>query len=273
LDRLVFLIFLLLIAIPFIQPLGLPLKISESSVEYYDYLTNVEQDGVIVWDERMTFVNWAELAPTEIVTYYESLKLCAEKNCKFIVLAGRPEGAANAHKLFQMFEPEINQWGLEYGVDYVHLGYVTGEEAMVRQIAQDLKGLTSVDYYGNPISELPILEGVDDITDYSLMGFIILTSGEMYVRQWWSYAQDLGHQVPIINNVQSGGVQINMPFVRAGQINAMVNGLRGGAELEQLSQRLGPGTISIDAFSLAHLYGIALIIISNAWYYTRGGEE
>jgi hypothetical protein len=220
----------------------------------------------------MTFVNYPELGPAEVVTYYEALKQCYEKGCKFIVVAGTAQGAANAHNIFELLDKEIQDWGLEYGVDYVHMGFVTGEEAMVSLIAQDFQSLTTADHYGTPISELPIVEGIRDIRDYALMGFTISTSGEMYVRQWWQYAQDLGVDPPIINNVQAGGVQINMPFVRAGQIDGMINGLRGGAELERLANRLAAGTVSIDAFSLAHLYGIGLIIVANIWFIYKGSE-
>ncbi len=272
-DRLIFLIFAILICIPFIAPLGLPLKISPSTQTYYNYLVNVKPGGVIIWSEEQSFANWPELGPAEVSTYYLLLKSGHEKGTKFIVVSPNTDGAAVADRIFKQLKPEIDAWGLKYGVDYANLGYVTGLEAMYALVVRDFQALTTRDYYGTPVGDLPIMTGLKDVRNFDLMGFCISTSAESYMRQWWGYANSLGITIPILNNVQAAGAPINAPFVSTGQLSGMVSGLRGGAEMERLSGKLGFGTISIDAYSITHLYAIGLIITANVWFFTKGRRK
>ena len=57
-----------------------------------------------------------------------------------------------------------------------------------------------------------------------------------------------------------------MPFVQAGQVKGMLQGLRGAAEYELLSGSPGVASAGMDAQSLGHLLIIGFIVVGNVAY-------
>jgi hypothetical protein len=64
-----------------------------------------------------------------------------------------------------------------------------------------------------------------------------------------------------------------MPYVEKNIVAAYIAGIRGGAELEFLAGKPGMAMKLITAQSLAHLYGVGLVILANIYYFrfVRGG--
>jgi hypothetical protein len=57
------------------------------------------------------------------------------------------------------------------------------------------------------------------------------------------------------------------PFYDSGIYKAILNSMRGGAELEYLIGHPGPGMTAMDAFTLGHYLLIGFIIIGNIGYF------
>jgi hypothetical protein len=58
-----------------------------------------------------------------------------------------------------------------------------------------------------------------------------------------------------------------MPFVQAGQVKGLLQGLRGAAEYELLSGSAGIAAAGMDAQSLGHLLIIGSILVGNVAYF------
>jgi hypothetical protein len=61
------------------------------------------------------------------------------------------------------------------------------------------------------------------------------------------------------------------PYLDSGIILALLQSMRGGAELEYLIGHPGPGLTAMDGFSFGHYMLIVFILIGNVGYfgYTR----
>jgi hypothetical protein len=57
-----------------------------------------------------------------------------------------------------------------------------------------------------------------------------------------------------------------MPYVQSGQVSGIVIGLRGGAELEQLTKMPGIAAAGMDAQSLGHFAILAFMLLGNLAY-------
>jgi hypothetical protein len=72
-----------------------------------------------------------------------------------------------------------------YGEDYVFLGFIPGSETGLASLLADIRGTVTVDFYGTPIDELPIMNGVNTATDFDLVfdSETDLTLMDGFVRQ------------------------------------------------------------------------------------------
>ncbi|MEM3640392.1 MAG: hypothetical protein QXH37_00475, partial [Candidatus Bathyarchaeia archaeon] len=147
-----------------------------------------------------------------------------------------------------------------YGVDYVFLGYIAGNEPAVRSLATSIRGTVAVDNYGTAISALQMMANIDKAEDFALV--FIVSSGTdtfgWYVRQWYT-----PYNIPLLFGALSVIGPSIKPYVDAGQAIGMLTGQRSAAEYETLVGRKGLGLASMDAQSFAHALILIFIIIGN----------
>ncbi|MBS7635165.1 hypothetical protein KEJ34_06735 [Candidatus Bathyarchaeota archaeon] len=264
-DRLIFLLFLFFIAIPFILPVALPLPISPTTLKYKEILENLRKGDTIIWFVDAMIGAWAETAPGDIATFNFILEQCREKGVKFVMVTTfHAESLAYAETIFKNY---LNTEGLTYGVDYVYLGWIPGYESALAGIAGNLPAIVKTDYYGTPISQIPMMQNLHSIDDFAISGFTSSTSPDPYIRQW--------SKKPIITNILAANIGWIMPYVEKRIIVAYLAGVRGAAEFEYLIGRIGSATKLISAQSTAHIYAVALLIAANIYYFgfvRRRGE-
>lgn len=83
---------------------------------------------------------------------------------------------------------------------------------------------------------------------------------------WLTYVTEPLH-MPL-----TGGASLTMysgvqPYIRSGQLQGFLGGLRGAAEYEQLVGIAGEGLAGMDAQSLGHITVIAFIVLGNIGYF------
>jgi len=164
-DRLIFLIYLVLIAAPFLFPLGLPFPISDATKESYDQLEAVRDGGVLVLNSEAGFASYAEIGPGEIAVYKHAFKLARERGIKIILFSRNMEGA----KLSDKYVGMADTTGLTYGEDWVQLGYISGGEAVLSGVMDDLWSIAPRDVHGTGVADIPMLQNVKSIDDYDFL--------------------------------------------------------------------------------------------------------
>jgi hypothetical protein len=155
-----------------------------------------------------------------------------------------------------------------YGVDWVNWGYRTGSAFMLMGLAKNIPGIVPEDFYHTPISEIPVMRGIRDVHDISMV--IEITGGaslDPWVQFWQGvYGTKLGYAPT--------GVMVPeaFPYLRAKQITGLQKGLVGAAEYERLVGVRGEATLRMPALSYDHVLVIALILVGN-WLALRAGRR
>lgn len=257
-DRTIFILYFILIAYPMLSPMGLPIPIGEPTIESYDLLENVPEGGVIVIVSDEGFPSWAELGPGEIAIYRHAFKKVREEGAKVIMLTSY---VIDGQILAERCLSEVDLTGLTYGEDWVQLGYIPGYEAVLSAMMDDLKAIATVDQFGTPTKDIPMLKDINSIDDYDYLYACTFTAMDVYIRQWGEKA--LARGVPIVINMLSGTVPLAMPYYRAGTMTSYLNSVTAGSGYEKLIGRPGMGAALMDAQSTAHLLGIAVIIFAQ----------
>lgn len=135
-----------------------------------------------------------------------------------------------------LFDPANN---FVYGKDFVYLGFMAGMEAGCALLAKDFSAVfASVDYYGNSISSLPLMNDVHNAYDIKLVVIIFDYLPEPYawIRQWRPI-----YKVPIIL-AHYADPSAWLPYYYTGDLIGISSDSDGGAQYETLVGRPGLAT-------------------------------
>ena len=253
--QIIYTLLVISIVIPLLNPVGLPIGISSTTRDVYNYIENTLPAGKpVLIDLYYEMAARAELEPQAAAV----IKHLFEKNCKLVFVSTITYGPI----VFELLKSTAADLFADktYGVDYVFLGYIAGNEPAVRSLATSIRGTVAVDNYGTAISALQMMADIDKAEDFALV--FIVSSGTdtfgWYVRQWYT-----PYDVPLLFGALSVIGPSIKPYVDAGQAIGMLTGQRSAAEYETLVGRKGLGLASMDAQSFAHALILIFIIIGN----------
>ena len=164
--------------------------------------------------------------------------------------------------------------------DYVLLGFRPGNEAIVKGLASDLRKVFTVDAAQKPISEIPMMEGINNLNDFQFM--FTGSAGYPGTFEWVQYGAD-PTGVPLSSGTTSIQVNEVMPYVQSGQLKGILAGMPGAAEYERLVEiklndmgiNLVPGKASsmMSAQSIAHIMIVLFIVLGNVAYFINRKEK
>ena len=253
--RVIYWLFIIIVAFPHIRPFGLPLAVTEYTESFYDKIeNNYEAGDVCIYSLDVTLSSSAELGGGVVA----SVRHLSRKGIKIVAYSGSPEGPLIFDSLMK---PALDAAGYEYGVDYTYLGYAAGGETLVARLMEDISEVYPTDYYGTPITELPLMDDHNKATDFDFcFGF---GNPIYYLRQWYSKYQSIVLCMTTANNFAT-----NFPHLDAGYVD-MTNGVNGCAEYEVLLGYSGIAGSSVDSTSMAQLMIIALIFLGNIVYFIQ----
>lgn len=278
-DRLIFLIFFIIVFIPMLHPLGLPIPITPPTREFYNAVLSVPNGGVVLIDDRNGFATWADISPGEVALYKQLFQIMREKNVRLIFFSGAVEGNQNSQRVLREFVGQPYPFNTDpaYGKTWVHLGWIPGEETILAGMVNDMISTAPSDLYGTPTKDMEIFKYVankaapfDKVTGDDINLFAAIHSGtpEAWIRQWSTFGDSWGGNPHgnIIEIFSAGVIPWATPFIEKGQMRSYIGGQRGGAEYEILTANPGSGSSYMDAQDFAHLFAITLIVGMNVWY-------
>ena len=199
----------------------------------------------------------AEIQPMA-VTF---LKQAFTKRLRVIIMGLWPQGPmqGNLAVAEALLDPRIASLGLEYGVDYVNLGYQSGNEVVIQRMGSGIPSVFPRDARGVPIAEFPIMEGV---RDFSSIAYVFnVSSGYPGTVEWVQFAGDRFHA-----RIGSGSTAVQAPqiypyFPR--QITGVLGGMKGANEYEQITEFRGKGTSFMLAQTFAHVVVVLFVVLGN----------
>ncbi len=255
----------LFILVTLIMLLGIQFRteISPDTQQMFDYIDGLPDSSAIIISFDHEASSLPEMRPLGLAI----LRHAFQKNHKLIGVALLAEGTGIGYRLFQQTAKEYDK---KYGADYVFLGFKPQYIAAILSMGESIESTFPEDYLGNSTAELELLDKIKNYDNIS--GVISLADGSL-TTHWMEYGK-ARYGVEVSAAVAASMITTYDPYLSSGQLRAMVGGLRGAAEYEQLIQREGSGGRGMLAQSLSHLYVIALIIIGNVAYFRsrRKGE-
>ncbi len=181
----------------------------------------------------------------------------------------------------QAFSEVAHDFGKEYGIDYVNLGFRPGNEAVVKGIASDIPTLYTIDVRGTSINDIPMMKDIINIKDFDFV--FSLSAGFPGTTEWVQFACD-PNNIPLSTGLTSVMVTDIVPYLDSGQIKGILAGMPGAAEYESLVNdelkkinkdgEPGKATSMMAAQSIAHVVIVIFIIFGNITYYlTRKNQR
>lgn len=249
-------VFLTLACIPLWFNPALPIGVIQfQTVDYYNAIDAVPEGGIVVLGyQGFKTEGYAGIEDSWVATVY----FIHQKGLKLICLSLGPLANAVFEDIYARGNL-VEVFGLVYGEDYVFTPFIPGEETALAAFARDIPGTVATDYLGTPISQLPIFDGLQTLSDvdltwassYSAMNY------EQYIRQW-GYAYDMG----IILNVHGyGSIAAWYPWPMVG----VITGMKQYAEFEMMVGYFGQELQLYQSTSFISLIGITFVAFAIAY--------
>jgi len=238
-------------------PLPLPIAPSRATQGVYDAIAAVPDDQLILISTDWDASTQAETGPqTEAIIH-----ACFQNGKRFAIMnLSPPMGVKLANDIAERVAAE---YGAEYGVDWCNWGYKYGFENVLIALAKNIPRTIGDDFHGNPVTDLPMMAGVDDIES---IGLVIEITGLASLTEMWIGLIQGVYSTPFASAYTAVMVPGYYPFIDSGQLKGMLVGAKGAAEMEVLVKRPDRATVIMNVQSWAHVLIIALIIIGNLGY-------
>jgi len=235
------------------RPLGLiNKKISRDTQNAYDFIDKLPAGSFVILSLDYDPATSPELNPQAMAVARHAFR----NNLRVGVVTYAAGATGLIEQLFSVVPAEFKK---EYGKDYAIFPYQPNAIATLTQMASDFYGIYDKDKDGKDARSLPVMRGVKNYKNVSL---VVCIAGTIMVDWWVQYAGDK-YGVPVIAGVTAITQPGYGPYLQKKQLKGLMGGMKGAAEYEHLIQTPGKGTSGIDALSLAHVMVAALIIISN----------
>jgi len=267
--RIIFVLVGLSVLIPLLKPewVQLPVRPKIHSQIVFDEIEKLKADDKVLLSFEYGPSTKPEIHPMSIAI----LKHMFAKTIKVYATALWPDGIFMSTEALDEISGE---YGKEYGIDYVNLGFRPGNEAVVKGIASDLRAMYTFDIKGTSIDDIPMMDGIKNIEDFDFI--FSLSAGFPGSTEWVQYAAD-PKGIPMSTGCTSIQVTDIIPYVENKQILGILAGMPGAAEYESLvDEKLqdmgvissaGKATGMMAAQSIAHVVIVIFIIFGNISYY------
>lgn len=253
--------------VPIIKPIGLPVTTTPPVRAAFERLDTMGPEDIL-----LVSVDYGPTtAPENGPMYHGVLRHAFSRGIKVVVIALFPIGGlTEASTGLDMVVAEFP--GLEYGVDYVNLGYKDGAQAAMRLMSTSVHEVFPADVRGTPTGTLPLMQRVhryDDVT-----AVVSLATG--IIGEWWANLVNAQYGTPVAVGCTAVSAPKYYPYLDAGQMFGLIGGLKGASEYERLlidayprneamysDPTLYSAIKGMDVQTIDHMIIILFIILGN----------
>jgi len=255
--RVIYAILLVVLVIPLLRPIGIPLSVNETTKTIYNIIEDLDPaTDVVLLSFDYSPGGSPDVHPQAVVIAEHLMR----RGIKWVGVSFWDAGPMYAEQIMKYYEAQ----GAMYGVDFVNLGYMAGGETAIKNFGDNPRGAFSNDFRGNSIDSLPVMAGINNITDFAYT--IDFVSGNPGFQEWVRQVQG-PHGIKYGVGIVTVSVPQVMPFLQAGQVQGLLQGLRGAAEYEMLLGSPGAGAAKMDAQSMGHMVIILFILVGNVAFF------
>jgi hypothetical protein len=276
--RIIYLLVAIGAIIPIISPIGLPVVPTDPVETLFTKVDSLGPDDAVVVSFDYGPSSEPELNPMA----WAILRHLFIRETKVLVMALFPLGGVSmAIDELAKIEQEFD---LEYGVDYVNLGYKDGAQAAMKMMAVSIEDLFPADVDGLPTSEMPIVQATRNYDDVDVV--ISLATG--IIGEYWVNLVNAQFGVPVAVGCTAVSAPKYYAFLRSGQMMSLLGGLKGASEYEALlterydearrryaipEEMKRSAMTGMDVQSIVHVIIIAFIIFGNTIYFMSGRQK
>jgi hypothetical protein len=240
-----------------INPLFLPMRVSNLANDFYGYVQRL-QPG----DKVLISGTWGPANFNTLRTFYKALlNSIASKGARFVIWSVDPSfaglvGTKPGEDGINLYCGFSGLYNYQYGVDYAYLPYLPGEETAIAAVAANIRSAFSGDVYGTPIPDIPIFAAANSLPDFKLaiFGEVSYTVPEMYVRQW-----PVKYEVATISYSLFSLIGAYYPRYIKGDLDSTT----GYAEYEFLTKTPGEYILRMDVRNMNVTLTFVLIALTN----------
>lgn len=260
--RIVFLFISIAVSVPLFMGLTQRITITPEAQTLYDGLQQLQPGSIVLASFDYDPSSAAELQPMA-ETFF---RFCLDHELKVIIMGLWPQGPQQARKALTkvLSDPKYRARNLQYGKDYVNIGFQSGNEFVIQRMGTDFKSMFPKDYQLTPYDSIPLLKGIKNF--YNVDYVFNLSAGYPGTKEWVLVGVD---QFGFVLGAGSTAVQATgmYPYVRSGQLKGILGGMSGAAEFEKLYGYLDKGTKYMLSQSFAHVVVIGFILIGNVSFF------
>ena len=268
--RWIFLFLIVVCAATYVADFKVPINTVPEVESIYTFLDTLQEDKIVLVAIDYDPNNLAELHPMT----YAIVEHLWRKKVKIIFTSLSQLGPAMADQAIRDITDSLTVTktynGVEFpgreivnGVDYTFLGYKPYYALIILGMGQDFRLNFPNDYYGTPLDELPMMQGV---INYDQVACVVDLSGGNITDAWISYGQGR-FNFPLMLGLTGVMTAQYYPFLGSGQVQGIMGGLLGAAQYEELADNPGRAKDGMRVQLFAHYVIILFIILGNVGYF------
>ncbi len=264
--RVVFLFIALAVAIPLLFHVVFPEQVSPIVGSIFERVDNLPEGSKVLLSFDYSPSTVPEIQPMVDAT----IRHAATKNLDIYIMALWPTGQNIADEtIHRILTPEFPDY--QYGVDYVNIGYKSGNQGLINVILTDLKKMYTTDVRGTAIDSIPMMASIRNLRNFDMI--LAFGGGFPGVKEWVLFAGDPGN-VPVAGGVTAVSAPLLYPYYPS-QLLGLMGGIKGAAEYEaelmrrypQFSESTTPGLDMMGPQAVAHIVIMLFIIVGNVAYF------
>ncbi|MBI3871738.1 MAG: hypothetical protein HY304_01525 [candidate division Zixibacteria bacterium] len=260
--RVIFAFIFVALIFPLFFNISQQIPLSREVTMLNDALQKVPDGALVLYAFDYDPPSAPELQPMAVA----ALKVGLKKHFRMVMIGLWPMGPQQSNLAWKVAtaDPRFAGLKLTYGVDYVNLGFQSGNEAVIQKMGSDIPSTFPQDYAGTPVSQIPIMNGVRNLGNFDFM--VNISAGYPGTREWVQFGVDRFGLKMIAGNTAVQTTEMS-PYVGR-QLLGLAGGMRGAAEFEQVSGNPGRALRYMVGQSVAHVIVIIFIIIGNVAYFS-----
>jgi hypothetical protein len=243
------------IVLPFLIPFTLPMSISPWTRDAYNLAESLPEGSIILAPNIIEASCWGECGYGWIATWQHYF----EKGFRIVALSLYKDGPLLCERIIDILKARGVK--IEYGVNYVNLGFVAGINSAIAAMVEPPDGMDKVfktDYFGNAVETLPLMKEVHSVLDVAIISHVSSGWGE----DWIGLAV-IPYGSKYIYNIIGAGTpwlinEYDLKLALGG-----LGGLKGGAEYELLLNNPSAAVLSMNAISTTHIVIVVIIVLAN----------
>ena len=215
-----------------VWPIHLPIAPSQQTKGVYEAIQAVPDDKLIILGTDWDASTQPETGPqTEAI-----MRAILQQKKHFVMLnLSTPAGVKLANDIAVKVAKD---YGAQEGVDWANWGFKYGLNNIIIGLAKDIRATIKTDRNNTPIEKQPITAHVRDHRD---IGLVIEISGAEMTGYWIQFLQG-AYGTPLANAVTAVMAPGYYPFLDSKQLQGMLVGAKGAAEMESLVHHPGLGS-------------------------------